>query len=128
AFRAPDGGPLVFAGGALVGLALWTVCHEAVVLLHWEEVTLDPKLVEALQKYVANLRTLPAPAVVCAMALVPALFEEGFFRGFLFSAFRSRTTPAMAIVATAVAFGFFHWVFPRLFATERPGSSTFFVP
>jgi ABC-2 type transport system permease protein/sodium transport system permease protein len=104
---------------------LWTVCHEAIVLLHWEEVTLDPNLVEALQKYMANLRMIPAPVVVCAMAFVPALFEEGFFRGFLFPAFRSRTTPAMAIVATAVAFGFFHWISPSLLATERFVSSTF---
>jgi ABC-2 type transport system permease protein/sodium transport system permease protein len=125
AFQAPRAGLVVFTASALVGLSLWTICHEAVVLLHWEEVTLDPRLVEALQKYVANLRTIPAPVVVGAMALIPALFEESLFRGFLFPAFRSRTTPATAIVATAVAFGFFHWISPSLLATERFVSSTF---
>jgi ABC-2 type transport system permease protein/sodium transport system permease protein len=123
-FRAPRAPLFVFAASALVGLSLWAVCHEAIVLLHWEKMTLDPKLVEALQNYMARLRTIPAPVVVAAMALVPALFEESFFRGFLFPALRSRTSPAMAIVGTAVAFGFFHWISPSLLATERFVSST----
>jgi ABC-2 type transport system permease protein/sodium transport system permease protein len=125
AFRFPELPALVFIASALAGLSLWTVCHEAIVLLHWEEVTLDPRLVEALQNYVARLRTLPVSLVVGAMALVPAVFEEAFFRGFLYPAFRSRMTPAVAIVATAVAFGFFHWISPSLLATERFVSSTF---
>src|SRR5262249_23702149 len=55
---------------------------------------------------------------------IPAFFEEAFFRGFLFAAFRSRTTPAVAVVATALAFGFFHWISLSPFAAERFVSST----
>jgi ABC-2 type transport system permease protein/sodium transport system permease protein len=124
AFRLPDASRFVFIAAALVGLSLWTICHETVVLLHGHDVTLDPKLVERLQEYVTNLRSIPMPIVVCAMAVVPAFFEESFFRGFLFAAFRSRTTPAAAIVFTAIAFGFFHWISPSLMASERFVSST----
>jgi sodium transport system permease protein len=124
AFRVPDSPLVVFVASAVVGLSLWMICHELLVLLHWKEVTLDPKLVESLQNLVTSLRSLPVPFVVFAMAVVPAIFEEAFFRGFLFPAFRTRMRPAMAIVATAVAFGFFHWISRSLLASERVVSST----
>ena len=41
---------------------------------------------------------------------MPAVFEEFFFRGFLFSALRSAITGWQTILATAILFGLFHEV------------------
>ncbi|MGE5195219.1 MAG: ABC transporter permease subunit/CPBP intramembrane protease [Deltaproteobacteria bacterium] len=124
AFRLPASPLPVFIAAALVGLSLWILCQEIVVLLNWHDLTLNPRLVEKLKEYVERLRSVPMPVVLLVMAVTPAFFEEAFFRGFLFAALRPRTSPAMAIVATAVAFGFFHWISPSLMASERFVSST----
>jgi sodium transport system permease protein len=124
AIRVPEAPLPVFAAGALVGLSLWMICHELLVFVQGREVTLDPELVKTLQEFAERLRLLPAPAVVFAIAVVPAIFEEGFFRGFLFSAFRTRMTPARTIVSAAAVFGFFHWISSRLLASDRLLSST----
>src|SRR5262249_42891919 len=41
----------------------------------------------------------------------PAVFEELFFRGYLFSALRAHTRPVTTVVASAVLFGVFHVLF-----------------
>ena len=125
AFRIPASAPAVFIAAAVIGLSFWILSHEAVVLLHdWRDVALTPALVETLKAYADRLRAIPAPLVVLTMAVTPALFEEAFFRGYLFAALRSRMTPATTIVTTAIVFGLFHVVAPNPLASERLVSST----
>ncbi len=125
AFRLPRAALPVMIAVAIVGLSFWTIIQEAVVLIqHWRDVTLDPKLVALLKEYAAKLRSLPVLAIMLAMAVVPAFFEEAFFRGYLFGALRSRMTPAATIVATAITFGLFHVIAPNPLASERLVSST----
>ncbi len=126
AFRLPHSPFSVFFAVVVLGFSLWTLSHETVVLLHnWREVELTPKLVEALQHYADKLRTLPVPLVVLSMAVTPAVFEEIFFRGFLFAALRTRTSAAATILSTALVFGLFHLITPNPLAGERFVSSTF---
>jgi ABC-2 type transport system permease protein/sodium transport system permease protein len=125
AFRLPVAAPAVFFGAALMGLASWTVSEELVLVIHkLRGAVVDPKLVEVLSAFAAKLRTLPVAVVLLTMAVVPAFFEEFFFRGYLFAALGSRTTPATTIFATALLFGFFHVVAPNPLASERLASST----
>ncbi len=124
AFRLPAAPLAVFVAAALVGLSLWILCQELVVLLNWHDIALNPEIVQKLEEYAERLRSIPIPVVLLAMAVTPAFFEEAFFRGFLFAALRSRSTPAAAIAATAAVFGFFHWISPSLLASERFVSST----
>lgn len=125
AFRLPRSSVAVLAGAAVVGLSFWTINQEVVVFIQeWRDAALDPKIVALLKDYSAKLRMLPVAAVVLALAVVPAFFEEAFFRGYLFAALRSRMTPAATIVATAIAFGLFHVIAPNPLASERLVSST----
>ena len=125
AFRMPAAPALVFPAAVLAGLSFWTLSHETVVLLkHLRDVTLDPRLVSGASEYLARLRTLPFPVVALCMALVPAFFEEAFFRGYLFAALASRTSAATTILATAVTFGLFHVINPNQLASERLVSTT----
>jgi ABC-2 type transport system permease protein/sodium transport system permease protein len=52
------------------------------------------------------------------------VFEEAFFRGYLFSALRSHAGAASTIVTTAIVFGAFHLIAPNPLASERFVSST----
>lgn len=48
------------------------------------------------------------PEMLFSTALIPAVFEELFFRGFLYAGFRKARGARFAIVLTSVLFGFFH--------------------
>jgi ABC-2 type transport system permease protein/sodium transport system permease protein len=67
---------------------------------------------------------VPPGLILLTMAIVPAVFEELFFRGYLFTALRAATTATRAIVASAVIFGVFHVCATSALATERFVPST----
>ena len=126
AFRLPDRAAGIFAAAIVLGLSFWVVSHEAVLAMQkWRAVSLDPIFIEQVNEYADKLRTLPAAVVFLTMALTPAVFEEAFFRGYLFSALRSRARVATSIVTTAIVFGAFHLIAPNPLASERFVSSTF---
>jgi ABC-2 type transport system permease protein/sodium transport system permease protein len=87
-------------------------------------VHIDPTYLEGVRKFAGELRLLPVEAVLLALAVIPAVFEEAFFRGYLFGALRKSTTAGTAIVVSALAFGLFHAVIPNPLASERLLSST----
>jgi ABC-2 type transport system permease protein/sodium transport system permease protein len=70
---------------------------------------------------IAEFPTQPLWLILITMGLVPAIFEEFCFRGFLFQAFRTRLSGAWTVVVSATVFGIFH----ELFFPGRLLSSTF---
>lgn len=48
------------------------------------------------------------PEMLFSTAVIPALFEELFFRGFLYEGFKKARGARFAIIMTSVLFGFFH--------------------
>ncbi len=125
AFRIPDLAAGVFAAATVLGLSFWVISHEAVLAMQrFRDVSLDPIFVKHVSEYADHLRALPVFFVFLAMALTPAVFEEAFFRGYLFSALRSRASAAATIVTTAIVFGAFHLIAPNPLASERFVSST----
>jgi ABC-2 type transport system permease protein/sodium transport system permease protein len=71
----------------------------------------------------AHLGEVPLPLILVVMALVPAIFEELCFRGFLFGALRTRLADDRTVIASALLFGLFHEIlFPgRLLASTFLG-------
>ena len=65
------------------------------------------------------MRSIPLVVLLAALAVVPAVFEEFFFRGYLLTAVRKQLSGPQAIVATAALFGLFHVVVRDGFAFER---------
>jgi ABC-2 type transport system permease protein/sodium transport system permease protein len=125
AFRFPDRAAGVFAASGVWGLSFWVVSHEVVLgLQKWRAVSLDPVFLEHVNVYADRLRELPAVVVFLTMALTPAVFEEAFFRGYLFTALRARASVATSVVTTAIVFGAFHLIAPNPLASERFVSST----
>lgn len=118
--------PVAFVGSLILGFSLWPLAHELVVLSHrigMANLT-ESRLAEARQ-LVEKFREISPALVLICLALVPAVCEELFFRGFLLSALRRQVDAAAAIAISAVSFGLFHVLAGHLLTPERLFSSTF---
>jgi ABC-2 type transport system permease protein/sodium transport system permease protein len=103
--------PLSFVAAVLLGLSAWPVAHE--IFLLSEELGLTVmglKEIAAAKSIVQQLRAMPLGLVLVTLAVVPAVFEELCFRGFLLSSLRSVVSAGWAAVIAAVLFGLFHEV------------------
>jgi ABC-2 type transport system permease protein/sodium transport system permease protein len=109
AFRTQNSSVRFCAAGALLGVSLGLLIVELTVLLkQWKMVEIGKELEDLINKKAAELNELPLPLVLLAIAVIPPLAEELFFRGYLFRALLERWGASATIVATAVAFGAFH--------------------
>jgi ABC-2 type transport system permease protein/sodium transport system permease protein len=102
-----------YLGAVVLGLTLWLFALRLVLALSgWGSLMLGPEDQKMLKELVAQWQGISPVWTVLALALVPAFFEELFFRGYLFSALRARNGPATTIVASALLFGLFHSIVP----------------
>lgn len=93
----------------LLGVSLGILVAELTVLLmQWNVTSLGKEFEDLIQKKAAELNALPLPLILAALAVLPALAEELFFRGYLFRALSDRWGGGATVVATAVAFALFH--------------------
>lgn len=107
-------GVLVLAGGA------WAFAHEALVLAdQWGFALLSDDQIEKTRSLLDKWKTVPPWLLLITMAATPAIIEELCFRGYLFSAFRSKLKPWTTITATAVLFGLFHVFVGSTLLVER---------
>ena len=72
--------------------------------------TISPELIKQVEAMARQFQAMPLWLILVAFAIVPAVFEELCFRGFLFGALRERLSGLWTVVATALLFGFFHEV------------------
>jgi sodium transport system permease protein len=111
---------------ALFGIVLWPIAHE--IFLVNELIGIDALRLDQfaeVQSLLDQLKNASLLGVILAVAIVPGVCEEFFFRGVLFSSLRSVTTPWRTIVAAAVLFGLFHVVAGTTLMPERFLPSTF---
>jgi ABC-2 type transport system permease protein/sodium transport system permease protein len=113
-------GPLTLAAAAILGLSLWPIAHE--IFLVSERLGLSmmgAKQISMAKHMVNQLQSLPLWLVLATLALVPAVFEELCFRGFLFGSLRTVLSAGWAAIVAAVLFGLFHEVmFPGRLLTS----------
>ena len=93
----------------LFGLSLWPF---AIELSRLQSGSLEQsELIKELFKRVnAGLASMSLPAKLLALALIPAVCEELFFRGYLLSSFRASMSTPLAVILSSCLFGFFHVV------------------
>jgi membrane protease YdiL (CAAX protease family) len=120
--------PLAFLGAAVMGCVLWVLAYNLIILCQrWGIATLSlEKLQEArpgITALIERWRAMPIAFVLLAFAIVPAVGEEFFFRGYLLGALRGRLPAWAAIGANAVVFGLFHASVGGIIAIERVLSS-----
>ena len=62
---------------------------------------------------------IPFWLVLLTGAIVPAVAEEFFFRGFALSAFRSKLAPFRSVLCTSILFGLFHVISGNILSIEK---------
>lgn len=120
AFRLHAPGAMAILGAVLAGFLAWPLMHELTLLQMRAGIgTLGAEQMERARGILEAWKEVSFAVVFIAMAVVPAVFEELCFRGFLFSSLgRSLKGPATVLV-TAVAFGAFHLLVGGTLAVER---------
>ena len=106
-----------FVSCAILGLSLWPFAYEMSVMLTSTE------RLEALEKlfapFKAQLDAVPLWLKLLSLAVIPAVCEELFFRGFLLSAFRSGMSKPLAVAFSGMLFGLFHVIVQQSLFAER---------
>lgn len=115
-----------FFGAALLGLGLWPFAHYLFLLgARLGLATLDESQFAAVERMLSGFSSIPLPIVLLTLAIVPAVCEEFFFRGFLFHSLRDRMSGWGVVLTTALLFGLFHVATPSVLSPERFLPSTF---
>ena len=116
---------LALAGAVIAGAAAWPLVHEVVLLsAKFGAISLGAEQMERARGILEAWKDVPYVIRVMSIAIVPAIFEELCFRGFLLGSLRRRTSPWLAILISAAAFGFFHILVGGTLAIERLAPST----
>lgn len=115
-----------FPAAILLGCSLFPFVFEVVMWTTelFKSSTVSPTVEKVAGDLAERLRSVPLIVVLAGLALIPAVCEEIFFRGFLLSAFRKSSNKRAAIVTSAVLFGVFHVVVRDGLAIERLLPST----
>jgi ABC-2 type transport system permease protein/sodium transport system permease protein len=108
-FRPVRAGAVLSA--ALLGVALWPLALEILFISVRAGLSvLGEEQIRVAQTMLAAAHGLPLGLFLVTMAVVPGLFEELSFRGFLFSSLRTALAADRAVVVSALLFGLFHEV------------------
>src|SRR5262249_33848223 len=110
-------------------LCLWPLAHEIILfernaiqeLQNYIPIgSLNPEYLKKVNEFLAKSRQLSPIVIVAAMALVPAIVEELFFRCFLFAALCDEgKRPVRAVVVSSALFAAFHLLVSTSIAIER---------
>jgi sodium transport system permease protein len=106
------------AGALLLGVSIWPLTYEvgrglhALGLLPADD--LPGELLEKMRRWRED-----APGWTVTALVGMAVVEELFFRGYLFSALRTRTSARTTLLVSALLFGLFHLVTPSPRPAER---------
>ncbi|MFO0807440.1 MAG: ABC transporter permease subunit/CPBP intramembrane protease [Gemmataceae bacterium] len=106
---------LTFPAGIVLGLALAPVSSE---LMQLQKLIGFTSLPDRVGELLGEGKAVPF-ALLLIVALTPAIVEEVFFRGFLFTALSTTTSGRSAVLATAALFALFHIGVGDLLAIER---------
>jgi ABC-2 type transport system permease protein/sodium transport system permease protein len=95
----------------LFGLVLWPIAHEIYLFSKLLGLSvLGKEQIAQAETMIQQMREAPLWLVLVSMGLVPAVFEELCFRGFLFGALRTKLADDRTVIASSLLFGLFHEV------------------
>jgi ABC-2 type transport system permease protein/sodium transport system permease protein len=104
----------------LLGVSAWALANEF-VQFQSRFMPASRALQELNRKLLEELARLPLPAAIVLMAVVPAVCEELFFRGFLLSGLRRSLGKWGAIAIAGLIFGVYHFLVDKLPITALLG-------
>lgn len=108
---------LACLGAILLGFTLWPFAYEIEILsLNNERIESLSKLFESLK---LELGSVPLWVKLVSLAVLPAVCEELFFRGYLLSALLNRFSSTPAILISSFLFALFHVIVRDSLFIER---------
>lgn len=111
---------LVWPAALLIGISAWPLVYELVLLTqHAGLFVLDPDRLKLVSAMLEKWRAVPLPLMVLCLGVIPGIFEELFFRGFLLSAMRRRLKKPACIFLCGILFGAFHVIAAEGATLER---------
>jgi ABC-2 type transport system permease protein/sodium transport system permease protein len=111
---------LALAGALVLGVTLWPYAYELFLLGRWAGlVSLDMNQFTAMRRVLEQFEGMSPALLLAALAVVPAVMEELFFRGYLFQGLSNRIQGPGIVVVTALLFGLFHVLSPSTLMPER---------
>ncbi len=111
---------LAFVGAGLLGLTLWPFAYELFLFGEWAGLaTLDKSQFAMAEELLKKFQGISPAVLLVSLAVIPAVMEELFFRGYLFKGLRSRFPGPAIIAVTALLFGLFHVLSPSALMPER---------
>ncbi len=110
----------ILCGVCLLASGLWVIAFEVLkVLSDFGFGAISIERAEGLEEAKVQFASIPFWMILVTSALVPALAEEFFFRGYVLSAFRNRIAPLRAVLYSALIFGLFHVINGSVLSLER---------
>ena len=113
ALRLRGPSPHMLAAGVLLGSSTWIL---GLKWAHFQQLImpLPEQMRQLMEQELAFINDMNPAALLICLALVPAVCEELFFRGYVLSGVRGALGKVGAVVLVAVAFGLFHQSVHRL--------------
>lgn len=100
----------------LLASTLWMFALEGVLLFKsWSLASFVPEL----EKWKSEWMAIPLAWILITQAVVPAVSEEVFFRGFALNSMQSRLRPALAILGSSLLFALFHIISGNVLSLEK---------
>ncbi|MEQ8786023.1 MAG: ABC transporter permease subunit/CPBP intramembrane protease [Pirellulaceae bacterium] len=126
AFRAYPPPLATLAAAVVLGVSLWPIAHELILFGNMIGLGgLSADKFAGARLLLERWRSVNPAIILLALAFAPAMCEEWFFRGYLFSALEKVTRPIGAVLISALLFGVFHVISASVLTTERLLPSTF---
>lgn len=115
--------PRKLMGGILLGIGTigWSLVVSAISVSIFKESAAASQ--QGLESYLPKTFLLG----LLVMAITPAICEEMFFRGYVFSAFKNKLKIASAILLNAALFGVFHMSLAKFFSTAFLGGMIAYI-
>lgn len=110
---------IYFVSAACLGLSLWPFALE---LARWQfsDVEQNERVKEMFRNVISRFDQIPLVVKLITLALIPAVCEELFFRGYLLTTLRTGMSNRLAIVLSSVVFGLFHVIATMSFERFLP--------
>jgi ABC-type Na+ efflux pump permease subunit len=112
--------PVALAAGFCLGLSTW-ILAKAWFAYQRQWLPMLPEMEQEFARLSAMLDGVNPFVVLVLLAVVPALCEEFFFRGYVLSGVRGALGPAAAVLVVAFAFGISHHSVQRIVPTTALG-------
>ena len=111
---------LSLLGALILGCSLWPAAHEVFLISTKLGLSLlENEQISAARAMLSEMYGVPLWLILLTLAVVPAVFEELCFRGFLFASLRTLLAADRSVIASALLFGVFHEViFPGRLLTS----------